>query len=114
VETVSDATKRRAVSLQTVGFRPAPLRTGTEADAMPAHIMVLEDDEGLRYSHCKILENVGYVPRPSPDFRNFLEPLVPGVMLHAVEASLPTVRDRIVPPSAGATSLIQDAETVGV
>jgi hypothetical protein len=87
-------------------------RYGSRCDA--AHILVLEDDEGLRYSHCKILENVGYVSRPFPDFRNFLEPLVPDVLLHAVEASLPMVRDRIVPPSAGATSLIQDAETVGV
>jgi len=43
-----------------------------------------------------------------------LKPVSPDVLLHAVEASLPMVRDRIVPPSAGATSLIQDAETVGV
>ena len=65
------------MSLQTVGFRPDPLRTGTEADAMPAHIMVLEDDEGLRYSHCKILENVGYVPRPFRIFVIFLKRLCP-------------------------------------
>ena len=45
---------------------------------MPLHIILVEDDAGLRYVQGKVLENAGYVVHPFADYHGVMELLDQG------------------------------------
>src|ERR1700728_3943373 len=42
------------------------------ASTMEKHIIVVEDDDGLRYGYCKLLGRNGYTAHPFPDYRGVI------------------------------------------
>jgi DNA-binding NtrC family response regulator len=59
---------------------------------MEKHIIVVEDDDGLRYGYCKLLGRNGYTAHPFPDYRGVMEHLDGGL-----QADLLLV-DIVLPP----------------
>jgi DNA-binding NtrC family response regulator len=59
---------------------------------MPLHVLLVEDDDGLRHAYGKILTNAGHIFHPFPDYRGVLE------LLDAGERADVLLIDILLPP----------------
>ncbi len=70
---------------------------------IPAHILVVDDQEGNRYSVCRVLERDGYRVTPAPGFREALK-----VLSSAEECDL-LITDLVMPEQVNGFALARMA-----